>query len=60
MKQRVSIYVFLGIALMPFSVYGADEGGIIGQNLGLDFYSRIDDAGDKVAQAIVSRRLTEK
>lgn len=45
---------------MPFSVYGADEGGIIGQNLGLDFYSRIDDAGDKVAQAIVSRRLTEK
>jgi hypothetical protein len=60
MKQWVIIYVFLGIALMPFSAYSADEGGIIGQNLWLDFYSRIDDAGDKVAQAIVSRRLTEK
>lgn len=32
---------------------------IIGSNLGLDFYSRIDDAGDALAQGITVRRLNE-
>jgi hypothetical protein len=44
---------------MPFFSYAANDGAI-GSNLGLDFYSRIDDAGDSITQAIVSRRLTEK
>lgn len=44
---------------MPFSTY-ADEDGIIGTNPGLDFYSRIDDASDSLAQTIVNRRLNEK
>jgi hypothetical protein len=44
---------------MPFSSY-ADEPGIIGSNLGLDFYSRIDDAGNILSQRIVDRRLSEK
>lgn len=44
---------------MPFSVY-CNEEGIIGTNLGLDFYSRIDDAWDSLAQNLVNRRLNEK
>ena len=44
---------------MPFSSY-AEEPGIIGSNLGLDFYSRIDDAGDALSQGIIDRRLSEK
>lgn len=44
---------------MPFFLYAANDGAI-GSNLGLDFYSRIDDAGDSITQAIISRRLTEK
>jgi hypothetical protein len=44
--------------MMPFSSY-AEEEGIIGSNLGLDFYSRIDDAGDSLAQGIVMRRISE-
>ncbi len=43
---------------MPFSSY-AEEDGVIWSNLGLDFYSRIDDAGDSLAQGIVMRRISE-
>ena len=46
--------------LVPFLAIAAEEPGIIGNNLGLDFYSRIDDAGDSLAQGIVKRRLTDK
>ncbi len=59
MKQWVLIFSFLCILVMPFSMY-ADEDGIIGTNPGLDFYSRIDDASDSLAQTIVNRRLNEK
>lgn len=44
---------------MPFFVF-AEDAGIIGSNLGLDFYSRIDDAWDNLAQWITKRRLNQK
>ena len=45
--------------IVPFSVF-ADDGGTVGTNMGLDFYSRIDDAGDRLAQGIVDIRLKNK
>ena len=59
MKQWILIFAFSCIIVMPFSSY-AEEEGVIGSNLGLDFYSRIDDAGDSLSRGIVTRRLTEK
>ncbi len=44
---------------MPSFCFAEDD-GIIGVNLGLDFYSRIDDAGDGLAQGITKLRLKEK
>lgn len=58
LKVRLILGTLL-LILMPFSSY-AEEPGIIGSNLGLDFYSRIDDAGDALAQGMVQRRLGEK
>lgn len=40
--------------------YARENDTVIGSNLGLDFYSRIDDASDKLAQNITKRRLSEK
>jgi hypothetical protein len=54
--KLVSHFFVLCIALlMPFSAF-AD----IGSNPGLDFYSRIDESGDKVAQKLTRTRLSEK
>jgi hypothetical protein len=54
--KLVSHFFALCVALlMPFSAF-AD----IGSNPGLDFYSRIDDTGDIVAQRLTRTRLTEK
>lgn len=58
MKQYFFIFGFFCILVMPFSSY-AESDSIIGSNLGLDFYSRIDDAGDTLAQGITKRRLSE-
>ncbi len=58
LKMRLILGTLL-LILMPFSSY-AEEPGIIGSNFGLDFYSRIDDAGNALAQGIVQRRLSEK
>ena len=55
-----SISVILSLLLVPFCTNAADEPGIIGSNLWLDFYSRIDDAWDALAQGITRRRLREK
>lgn len=43
---------------MPFFAFSADFGSL-GQNPGLDFYSRIDDAGDGLAQGITTRRIVQ-
>ncbi len=59
MKPCIRIGALVCISMMPFSSYADDAGGV-GTNMGLDFYSRIDDLGDSLAQGIVSRRLTEK
>ena len=40
--------------------YARENDTVIGSNLGMDFYSRIDDASNKLAQSIVKRRLNEK
>jgi hypothetical protein len=54
--KLVSHFFLLCVALlMPFSTF-AD----IGSNPGLDFYSRIDDSGDVVAQRLTRTRLAEK
>ncbi len=59
MKQWILICGLFCIGVVPFSSY-AEDSGVIGSNLGFDFYSRIDDAGDSLAQGIVTRRLSEK
>lgn len=59
MKQYFYIFGFFCILVMPFSSYAEWE-SIIGSNLGMDFYSRIDDAGESLAQGITVRRLNEK
>ncbi len=46
--------------MVPIFVHASEDTGVIGSNLGLDFYSRIDDAWDSLAQGILSRRLWEK
>ncbi len=55
---RSLIYTLVLLIVMPFSV--ALWADTVGSNLGLDFYSRIDDAWDALAQGILTRRLTEK
>lgn len=61
MYRGARIVVLLGILTMPLVTYGEtpqDYGGL-GENLGLDFYSRIDDAGDGLARAITTRRVKQ-
>lgn len=54
------IFATLLLLLVPLLSYAADDTGVIGSNLWLDFYSRIDDAWDTLAQGIVRRRLSER
>lgn len=53
MLQKMIMFGTLLLIVMPFSLYAEETSG-------LDFYSRIDDAGDSLAQGIVSRRLSAK
>jgi hypothetical protein len=59
MEQWIVICIFLSIILMPLSLYATEDNGIVWVNLGVDFYSRIDDAGDSLAQGIITRRVGE-
>ncbi len=45
---------------MPIFVDASEDMGVVGSNLGLDFYSRIDDAWDALAQSILMKRIWEK
>lgn len=54
------IFAFILLLLVPIWTNAAEDIGVIGSNLGLDFYSRIDDAWDTLAQSILQRRLGEK
>ena len=44
MLRSYSLFAILLLLSMPFLANAAEDNGIIGSNLGLDFYSRIDDA----------------
>ena len=60
MNRGLFICVFLCIILMPFSLLARETSPQIGVNPGLDFYSRIDDTGDSLANAITDTRLQKK
>ena len=60
MLRSSRIFALVLLLLVPIFVDAAEDTGVIGSNQWLDFYSRIDDAGDALAQGIVRRRLAEK
>lgn len=58
MKKSILSITIFSITLMPLLTFAEPDFGPIGQNPGLDFYSRIDDAGYSLANAITRKRLT--
>ncbi len=60
MLRSSRIFAMVLLLSMPFLANAAEDNGIIGSNLWLDFYSRIDDAWDALAESILLKRIWEK
>lgn len=57
MQKSLLLFVLISSLLYPFFLFA--EEGFIGENPGLDFYSKIDEGSFKVLQKTVNTRLKE-